>query len=938
MPSSSCSSCSVSEAAHWIWSDASGAGRNVFVLFRRNLTLSGAVEHADLCLFADARWRLWINGRIVAYGPGRFVPGHPAYDRVDLAAWLQPGDNCLLVEVWSPGCSTYQTMPESSGGFIAWGEICAGGVVHDLATGGAWLMRQASAWDENAPAYSFAQGPVEILDQRRLQADLAGPWLVPVARQNGPWGALAERTLPALDLTCDRARSLALVACLDGSEERRASRVRRPPGHSGKMRFAYAVTLHTTITQQVNLGLFWGPHWLDGCELTLVNHALGGNRQDVLVELTAGTHVLYGEPEALTEIWAQYLAWPVAAGLTVGPLRHGPLQLAATMPSATAKVPHNEASLALLLEQWPDDRRHDGVIPAREMAWDRVGRVLHRDLALDQALPLSLPTEPDSPGWVVVADLGGEFLGHVRVVIEAPAGTVIDIATDERRRGDGQLGFYASNPFVDGADRVILAGGRQEVELFHPHGGRWLQLTIRGAGRVLIHDLAVRRHQVPVTQRGSFSCADADFAWTWDTGCRTLQACVEDAFIDCPWRERGTYLGDALVESAALAAVDGDPAVARRSLELWAQGQLADGQMQACVPSWHRQPLPDFSLLWILLLHQLWARDGDGSDAARWWPVVERVLTSPLWQTDAASDGLWTAPAGMFVDWGSCAEDRSGNANTCLNALRLRALECAAELAQALGRSHEASAFTAQRSAVLEAFRRRLWLPAQGRFARRQINGLADEAGEALHANALVLAFGLADAAQSGPTLAHLERGLRLNAQRSLKQDGSGYLELYFLSFALEALYRHQRVELAEQLMRDHWRAMRQAGAWTFWECLRNGSHQQGSLCHAWSCTPLRWFHEQVLGVRSLPGDPQHLLIAPDSLLAWAQGVVPHPAGPVHVAWRRNGRILELSVSAPSAIELRIEPGPSFAGMQVRRSAGPRAESRASAGYSSQAT
>jgi hypothetical protein len=272
----------------------------------------------------------------------------------------------------------------------------------------------------------------------------------------------------------------------------------------------------------------------------------------------------------LTEMWSQYIALPAVAELTVGTMHAGRPQPQAALRSARGAVPATAECAAALDLGWEEvpSTGNAGGNPAREMAWDRPGTAI-----ADPTLPLALAG--GDRGWTVTADLGGEFLGHIRVDLDAPAGTVIDIASDERFRADGCLGLYATNPFVDAADRIVHPGGRATHELFHPRGGRYLQLTIRPQrrGSVVLHGLAVRSHQVAVQLDGAFACGDADFDWIWPVSHATLQACVEDAFLDCPWRERGTYLGDALVESATLAACTGNKqaaadrlGISRRSL------------------------------------------------------------------------------------------------------------------------------------------------------------------------------------------------------------------------------------------------------------------------------------------------------------------------------------------------------------------------------------
>ena len=907
-----------STAAQWIWCDDHGRGRNIFARFRCLLELSGEVHAAGLNLFGDARWRLRVNGQVAAYGPGRFVPAHPEFDQIDLKPWLrisgnesvvnEPVVNEIVVEVWSPGSSTFQTMPESSGGFIAWGTVRTTQGDHELTTPGTWQVEQSTAWDRHAPAYSFAQGPVEILDQRVLA--VADAWQTPVLRGERPWGELAPRSIAALGLRLRRPVALPLVATLASDEIRLSGRRQRQVGVDRPQRFPYALTIDSPCAQSVTAGLFWGPHWLNGEELSVERDAQRGNRENVVLQLRQGSNLLYGEPEVLTDIWAHYIALPVAAGLTPGMLHLGAVRSEPDLRQRRGAVPTSWDTLRALPLDWEDApiRGSFGVTPARDLAWDRPERMLGADLRL----PLTLTTDEAPAGWVLIADFGDEFLGHVQFEITAPAGTVIDLASDERRRADGLLGLYASNPFVDGADRIIHDGGRAVHELFHPRGGRYLQVAIRppanADGEVELHSLVLRDHQVPVLADGRFACSDPVFGWTWETSRRTLQACVEDAFLDCPWRERGTYLGDALVEAATLAAVTSDLSIAKRCVNLWAQSQMPDGQMQDSAPSWHRAPLADFSLLWVVLLHQLWSRDGDLGDAARWWPAVGRILSSPRYRSSHGA--LWDAMPGCepFVDWGALRSDRTGQGNACINAFRLRALECAGELATALGYSADAARWQTERSTVLAQFQRALWLPQAGRFARRLQDGVADSEGEALHANVLALAFGLAAPEQEAVLLAYIERVLPGNCQRAVRGRSEGHIELYFLSYALEGLYRHGRAAFAEQVMREHWDVMRRGGAWTMWETLSHGATGGGSLCHAWSTTPARWFHERVLGVRPLTaGEPGRWLIAPESSLEWAEGMVPVPGGgSIWVAWRRIRGRIAIEATATPGIELVV--------------------------------
>ncbi len=177
-------------------------------------------------------------------------------------------------------------------------------------------------------------------------------------------------------------------------------------------------------------------------------------------------------------------------------------------------------------------------------------------------------------------------------------------------------------------------------------------------------------------------------------------------------------------------------------------------------------------------------------------------------------------------------------------------------------------------------------------------------AAPSLHVNSLALAYGLADQHQEEGVLAYLKREMKKNIQMP-----EGRLELYFLPFLMEGLYRVGEAGLAENIIREHYGLMMEHGAWTFWETLKGGLNGLGSLCHGWSCGPLITFSERILGVREyVPGDPSQILVSPESdSLGWARGTVPHPRGLVHVSWRVDGTKLLLALELPKGVTPHIQ-------------------------------
>jgi alpha-L-rhamnosidase len=159
---------------------------------------------------------------------------------------------------------------------------------------------------------------------------------------------------------------------------------------------------------------------------------------------------------------------------------------------------------------------------------------------------------------------------------------------------------------------------------------------------------------------------------------------TDEAYADCPWRERGSYIGDSLVTFQLQQLVTADLSIARRTFANFGRAQRPGGQLPACVPflAGSRPPRLHAALgaghTGLLGLH----RRCEFIRAQL--PVIRRILTGSSWKSDA--DGLWdTTGAKVFIDWGVLVEDRHGSANTAVNILRIAALQAASVLSRAIG-------------------------------------------------------------------------------------------------------------------------------------------------------------------------------------------------------------------------------------------------------------
>lgn len=900
----------VFQQSSFCWIQDEPPGRNQFVSFELKFKLDRP-RPAEIHLFADTRYRLWVNETFLAYGPGRFVTCAPEYDSHDLSSLLKLGENLIRVEVNYYGTSSFQTMPDGCPGFIAAGEV--GGSDVEFVTPGSWKARVHHAWDEQAPLFSFAQNPAEICNTRLLELELSEPAQRPIGPLNAtaiPWLSLAPRSVPQPDYAVVRPSEITVAGPLDESlrwgMQFVSPRQMKLEDRNAKTHTQFTTWIHSPRDQTVALDCFWSDLALNGRRLMIDYSEQFGNHGQSHVKLHEGWNFLAGHFAHLLEHWAYLIGLPRESGasLHASPDLDCEFVFACSPPTINPVItPCPATQIAYVIpEEWIlRSGSLQRITPARLVAWDRPLTPNEGD-----SIPFSLLSGVSSVtarAAIWTFDFRDEYYGHPVIEVEAPPGSILDVAYDDWKRADGCVNLYGSNPFTDAADRFILRGGRQRIEVLNPRGGIYLQLILRAPAEssqvpLRVHDVMVRRRTLLNTSLGSFECEDPVIDWAWKISVHTLQASTDEAYADCPWRERASYIGDSLVNFHLHRLISADLSVARRTFSNFGKAQLPNGQLACCAPSWLTRPHEDFTLIWIQAVRDIWAYTGDTAFILEQWPVIQRIWTSPTWKPDA--DGLWdTTGMHVFVDWGSLHSEREGAGNAIVNILRVAAAKACAEMAEALDLIDEAACFAGEADRISALLCDRLWNDVEGRF-----NASIGATTTAIHGNILALRYGV------GPSkriLSYLEPHLVENFQRGIENGQfTGFAELYYFHYLLPALVAHDRIDLAEDLIQEHYGFIKELGYPTLPECFHSAGACGGSCCHSWSGAPAIHATEAILGLRlAYPGNPDVWRLDPKSSRhSRAAGTLPHPRGLVCVRWERNGERIEAQVTAPSGVTI----------------------------------
>jgi hypothetical protein len=86
-----------------IWTPFEIVTNGGYAVFRKSFDLEKTGGEAQLELFADSRYLLWINGQYVMRGPCRFNPKRPEYNEIDVHHYLKKGNNVIVFLVHDYG-------------------------------------------------------------------------------------------------------------------------------------------------------------------------------------------------------------------------------------------------------------------------------------------------------------------------------------------------------------------------------------------------------------------------------------------------------------------------------------------------------------------------------------------------------------------------------------------------------------------------------------------------------------------------------------------------------------------------------------------------------------------------------------------------------------------------------------------------------------------
>ena len=508
------------------------------------------------------------------------------------------------------------------------------------------------------------------------------------------------------------------------------------------------------------------------------------------------------------------------------------------------------------------------------------------------------------PDTFVVIDFGREVVGFPRLRIRDGGVGTIDIGYSETLDSNGNV--IPVRQSILQADRLITHGGRQEWQTFHRRAFRYMQLTFKDYDSpVQIDSISIDQIGYPVEQVCTFECSDNLLNQIWQTGVYTLSIAMQDSYEDCPLREHGQYPGDVRVQALLNYYSFFDAKLAAKALWQFVQCQREDGLFNALWPSSTNHILPDYNLVWVMMLHDYLLYTNDQDLTEQLYSSLQLLLNNWL-LTQESENGLLTCEPNpdmqkhewwLFIDHAPI--DKHGEV-AAYNAFYYQALRDAAKIASALGRFTDMMEWHSRADIISKTFNERFWSDEKGAYIDCNIEGKMSGV-VSIHANSLAILFGLANPERTSKVSDYFTSG-----KPFIQSSGP-----YFNFYVLQALVKIGLNNEALNLIRSCWGGMLKRGATTWWETFDPNWPQDeicpDSLCHAWSGAPTYFLPAEVLGVKPSMPNSSIVVIQPRiGDLEWAKGQIKTHSSEISVEWHSEPGLFKIDINAPDGFIVAI--------------------------------
>ncbi|MDI3547763.1 MAG: alpha-L-rhamnosidase [Halanaerobiales bacterium] len=931
--------------AKWIWDAGEERPKNHWLCFRKKFDYDSSVTGARLQITADSRYFLYLNGKMMGYGPARSWPWKLSYDTYEIGSELVEGENVLAVLVTHYGTSTAQYVA-GRGALIAQLDFYRAGeaITRYVATDRSWKVRRHNAFKKDTFRINAAFPWIEEFDAAAAETGWErvgyddGEWeraveIGPAGME--PWVNLVPREIPPLDYYSIYPQKVTALRCVKPMGQPVAVNF-GPNFYPGcvdikdkKQLGCLLTVIRSPVTAKgkiIHLSKKW-PEVAERFKLNGREFILKEGEKEKAIELIKGDNLFILDISGGYQVFTVKMLFitekPIEFSvpyrgsfykfLTVGPFDYKPVHNIASMEGVELENRHildsfwkiNTLDELAVYDRWikplPDaDFSSDDIYTLtveKEVLADLPIKPSVQNLVKANDEFTELPAMSTEGDIELIVDFGRELSAFLEIELECADRTVFDFNLFESMHE----GTPCYTEGLNNTFRYIARKGRQKYRSFIKRGFRYVMITVRN------HNSPVRIYSVkgygsgyPVTEVGDFFSPDHRLNEIWRITRHTLRLCSEDTYVDCPAYEQSLWTGDCRISSLVGYYLFGSYNLARRTLLLVAESLNRSELPEAQVPTGTDTILPAWSLLWMIACGEHYLFTGDMLFLEEIYPYLRKTAEGFI--RHLTPSRLFKLNAWNMLDWAGMDTPADGIV-THHQALLVKALTDMAAMAKILGRKQEQEDLTETAWLIKQALNRELWDEERRAFV------------DCIHADGSLSRV----ISMQTNILVYLcscvEGERKLIIEDYLRKPPDDFIPIGtpFISFLFyEALRQQGGSDAVRRIVddiRERWGKMVDYGATTCWETFP-GFYKNvltRSHCHAWSTAPGYYLPACILGVRPLAPGFKRVAVMPDLAgLEWAKGTVPTPLGPVTVDLRATEDELIVNIKIPPEMDCEV--------------------------------
>ena len=454
---------------------------------------------------------------------------------------------------------------------------------------------------------------------------------------------------------------------------------------------------------------------------------------------------------------------------------------------------------------------------------------------IHQITPSVIRQDPDGS---ILLDAGEEITGMILLTAEGKDGDQVKLFYGEELDETGSV-RYDMRCNCCYREIWTLADGRCEFDPYDYKGFRYVKIVPDGG--VKLSDIRFLVRHYPMDESlCELKTEEKTLENIFQICKNAVRLGTQENYVDCPTREKGQYLGDAVVTAHAQVLLTGKTDMLLKCIDQFAQTARVCPGLLAVAPGGLMQEIADFSLLYSQLLLLYYRFTGEKETVDRYYGIADGILKH--FSQYAREDGLLEQVADKWnlVDWPENLRDgydfpltRPVVALGChnvINALYIGAMETQNTLAEICGRE-----MPYQTKEIKKAYRNAFYREKTGLLADSETSSHA-----ALHSNVYAMYFHLLPEADEEKILTFMKQ----------KGFSCGVMLSYFV---LRVFAERGQYDMVYELLVNEgehgWVNMLREGATTCFEAWGKDQKWNTSLCHPWASAPIPILIEEIAGV-----------------------------------------------------------------------------------------